>query len=598
MRQELGRCWFAGFGEFFLQSDWRSAATGYAGGVLLATFISHLNDFAKLRLTGTKVSSGWHQVTECAPNVLFIVAPLAAIVVVFVSNLIGRLTRSWLHGVTSGALFLPLFIALVFFWNLSTPSLARGLEALLASSVTLLLGFGVQSVASVMREQPRVQFVKGAEIVTAKQSPRDADSPIESWSEDRFGRSSLVEVLTLKILISKAPVVALRGGFGDGKSSILNLLRLQLQQKAIVVSFSSWLPDSQQTFVRDLFADIASECSKRFVVPDLRKRLRKFAAVVGGSVPRLKALPDMLPAYTQREEILDLGRVLARIPERIVVLLDEIDRMQREELLALLKLIRGAYALPNLSFVCALNQEEVEKLVCGKYDATSHEFFEKFFPTAIDVPKPSTDVLNGLLSSQLAACFLAAGWFKAEQTRTDFAKGVGDLWDRALIRVCTNIRKTTLLANDVHASALLAKGEVNALDLCALAAVRRFFPRVYDLIWQNAKFFSNSYAWWKSRSFRPEAAPERETQDIASSIRSTLAEPSDEATVRALLGEMFPERVKERSSRVAAGLRQSMTRVSPRLSRKKESPTQTTFRSTSATKCPRPSLVRLRWRLS
>ena len=100
-----------------------------------------------------------------------------------------------------------------------------------------------------------------------------------------------------------------------------------------------------------------------------------------------------------------MKQLLEEFPQRIVVLLDEIDRMRRKELLTLMKVIRGTGAVPNLSFVCAFDREQVEKTVCRKYDAESHEYFEKFFPHAVDLPAASdsalkTDFMTALAKSQ------------------------------------------------------------------------------------------------------------------------------------------------------------------------------------------------------
>ena len=45
----------------------------------------------------------------------------------------------------------------------------------------------------------------------------------------------------------------------------------------------------------------------------------------------------LVPTQSQREEIQELHEALARVPKPVVVLLDEIDRMQKDELLVLLK---------------------------------------------------------------------------------------------------------------------------------------------------------------------------------------------------------------------------------------------------------------------
>jgi KAP family P-loop domain len=96
---------------------------------------------------------------------------------------------------------------------------------------------------------------------------RTADDPISEWEDDIVGRTAVVKLLAEHALRQRTPIVALRGGLGDGKSSVLNLLRRAVEDQAIVVSFNAWLPGSHATLAPDLFSDIAAECKKRFSVP-------------------------------------------------------------------------------------------------------------------------------------------------------------------------------------------------------------------------------------------------------------------------------------------------------------------------------------------
>jgi AAA domain len=212
----------------------------------------------------------------------------------------------------------------------------------------------------------------------------ESDDPIQTWSEDSLGRAALIDSLSVKLLISKAPVIALFGEFGSGKTSILNLLREHLVGKAIVVSFSTWLPGSQETLTSYLMADIANECQKQYMVPGLRKSAGRLANALAQSVPFLKGFPELFPAATQRDDIESLKLALMRLPKRVVVLLDELDRMERDELLPL---VRGISALPNLSFVCAAERKTLTETVCGDNKDDSNLYFEKFFPSSVAVPE-------------------------------------------------------------------------------------------------------------------------------------------------------------------------------------------------------------------
>jgi hypothetical protein len=76
---------------------------------------------------------------------------------------------------------------------------------------------------------------------------------------------------------------------------------------------------------------------------------------------------------------------------------------------------------------------------------------------------------------------------------------------------------------------------VNALDLCGLAAIRRFFPGVYEVIWTNAAFFSNSYSSWKFPSYRSEQALAAEAEKV-SGLLAKAWEGTQEDVVNALIG--------------------------------------------------------------
>jgi hypothetical protein len=100
----------------------------------------------------------------------------------------------------------------------------------------------------------------------------------------------------------------------SGKTSTLNLVREHLGDKAITVSFSTWLPGSAETLTSYLLSDIANECKKHYVVPGLRQSTRRFALALGQKVPFLSDFLKVLPATTQRDDLENLKLALIRLP--------------------------------------------------------------------------------------------------------------------------------------------------------------------------------------------------------------------------------------------------------------------------------------------
>ena len=327
----------------------------------------------------------------------------------YLIRLLRRMALSWVYGIWRAAP-IGLFTAVVIELSRNHFNTRRMITA--AAIIVFVDHFPFY-----VAQLRKLRTLKPAEILNSHPSAlkllrrrRSLDDPIFEWSQDLLNRSALVESLKVKLLVGEAPVIALRGGFGDGKSSVLNLLLDDLRGHAIVVSFSTWLPGSEATLTTELLRDVSKECHRHYYLPGLRQAFIKYSKVFSVDVPYFRGLREIFQPPTQREELNDLRTILEELPKRIIVLLDEIDRMRRKELLTLLKLIRGMGAIPNLSFVCAFDREQVERTVCHSFDDSSHEYFEKFFPTAVDLPEIVGTLLMNEFIETLTSSIFAQGW--------------------------------------------------------------------------------------------------------------------------------------------------------------------------------------------
>jgi hypothetical protein len=532
----------------FLREEWRRAALGYASGLGLGALASFVREHTELlkplllkvtvdptKTNGTVLSTKGLSDILHTPLFWSVSLPIALILFITFATNTRRIVNSWRHGISSGSWLLPFLIAFAFSIQPSPFSVVTAIKTATLTLMLLFLGFVLRLFGAFTRERlPVVDFSNPEKSTIVSYIVREASSPIESIDDDKLGRSAFVEMLATRVLVSKAPVLALRGNFGDGKSSTLRILRQQIAKKAIVVSFSTWLPDSQKTLVGDLLGDIATEISSQYFVPALRRRLEKFATLLSGNVASLKFLSGVISPYTQRAQIADLEELLSRIPRRVVVLLDEIDRMQKDELLTLLKVLRGSSSLPNITFVCAFHQEQIEKIL-----GESSDYLDKFFPTSVDLPKPDPNILLRMLKAETIDRLTEVGWLVDASTTSRVKEEQEKLWSSGLSQTCTNIRRVELLANDVLAVASLVRDEVDPVDLCAIEAIRRFYPTVYEIIWKNSEFFSSSAAWWKSMKYKPKPEQEAQQQRIRTALENTM----DSEIVKMLLGFMFPERM-------------------------------------------------------
>lgn len=234
-----------------------------------------------------------------------------------------------------------------------------------------------------------------------------------------------------------------------------------------------------------------------------------------------------------------MAEALRRIPRRIVVLLDEIDRMQAEELRVLLKIIRGVTSFPNLCYVCAFSRTAIERIYPKETTEGLEGYYEKFFPVSFILPKPEPDLLFRVLQAKLERVFNSLDWFDTEEDRTKFQKRMKDAWEDVLAKLFTNLRKITLAVNDVSVGAVPIAREVNAFDFFLIESLRRFFPEVYKQVWQNAEAFMETNLSWGSRLYSEERV-KAARQEVLGRLIKELQATQQSRLAGDILWWMFP----------------------------------------------------------
>jgi hypothetical protein len=444
--------------------------------------------------------------------------------------------RSWLNGVTSGLVFLPFASSLVITLLPEPAALRRLLLGSILAVAWFSVGFyrHLRANLTAARTIGEEEFMVSSAVRSQAGSQLEwSDDPIQTWAQDAMGRAALVDSLSAKIMIAKAPVILLSGSFGSGKTSTLNLLREHLADKTIAVLFSTWLPGSQETLTSYLLRDIATECGKQYLVPGLRTSAVRLATALGEKVPVLGEYLKLLPPATQREDIANMKLALQRLPKRVMVLLDEIDRMEEEEITTLLKMIRGFATLPNLSFVCAGNLDELIKIT-GK----NHEYFEKFFPIVISVPDPNPAAIRKATVDRIVTAFANSDWFDSKAEAEQLKNRLDAAWAGKIAPFCKTLRASGLLANNVSVASASLRREVDPLDLTLLEMLHRFIPAVYQLLSKSSLVLTGGESLDRGGGLEDEKSLAENRTTLLKDIADLSGEQS--ASVRSVVDELFP----------------------------------------------------------
>lgn len=252
-----------------------------------------------------------------APLIVAMLALLALVLPRFSTKSV-CLFRSWRAGMIRG-------ISLV--WALST--LSYWMERVHLSRF-ILVGAVFQMLTETAEMRRKTQRCTAKDIAGwVPRSSRSSlssiafDKPIEGWGQDAVGRQDFVETVLTRVLIDCEPAIGITADFGEGKSSVLHLIRESIERgdNAIAVPFRTWLPSSEQAFVDSLFGTATAAVRAKFFLPGWRSTLRKYGRVVLGVVPRSWSfLTDLLPQDSQFSQIEELTKLVSKLPVRIPLL--------------------------------------------------------------------------------------------------------------------------------------------------------------------------------------------------------------------------------------------------------------------------------------
>ena len=492
-----------------LKEEWRNIIIGIAVGASLASLVPSAVGCCR------GISMWWTQGDWTKTNIDSRILPVAFVAVVLAAIILWLLPilvkwiRSFRSGAIRGLFVLPMLTTFVV---VAFPDLAtwKSVGSEMTNPFTVVpwtiwgrLGLSVLLVVAIVAWVSRLR----PRPVANRDEISPGDDSCRSIRQDRFGWDERVSEIANRIINEGKPTYAIYGEFGSGKSSMLNFvaeyLRDRENDRTIIVRFNGWLPGSREDLAEHLLGDIAAECSKQYLVPGLNRTALRLSRTLATYVPHMKWLTEFLPQETQQNVIEDAKRLLDRLPKRVVVLIDEIDRMRKDELLALLKVIRGCAPLTNITFVCAMERETIENLICKDYEDARHILFQKFFAGSFWLPKLDSAFLKAEMTEVLATALAEQGWFNADQyARKEYTNALHGYWDSALAYFCTNLRAITRLENSIRNTTRPLVGEVNPVDLTLLAVLQQFAPNIYELVWTFRDTLTSTGTLWTSDDFQ------------------------------------------------------------------------------------------------
>ncbi len=373
-----------------------------------------------------------------------------------------------------------------------------------------------------------------------------ADAPIEDPALDRFGRWPFAERVAKILAMRQDPsslVVGLYGAWGEGKTTVLRFIERALSSYGHVVCvwFNPWSYRDEGPLIRSFFNSLG-EAIDASLGPRHEKvgpKLREYAALLapdshgyGGDGGH--SFGEANAALELKKVRAWIGDLLQALGRRVVVFVDDMDRLEKETVQAVFRLVKLSADFENTTYVLSFDPKVVAtSLQTSGYGRTGYDFLEKIISVPLQLPPASATSLLDLSYDGVNEAVRVA---EIDLTQKQVDEFVHRFRYGFLPRLQTP-RIVNQYANALLFALPILRDEVHPVDQMLVEGMRIFFPGLYEHIKENPDLYlMRQKRQAKGKGSSRQAAAERERPLASLSRREREA-------ARRLVAALFPQTV-------------------------------------------------------
>jgi len=336
----------------------------------------------------------------------------------------------------------------------------------------------------------------------------NSDRPIETVNQDLLGRSTFSKQLAEAIYKYSGKdglVIGLFGKWGTGKTSILNIVINEINilakgsgDKPIIVKFSPWNYTDKDNLISLFFRvlknklDIDNDEEKRKKIgkaltdySDALDALSLVPMVGSGLAILLKTIAKAQGAELSKEVDLDVTRnqlekVLSETNQKIIVIMDDIDRLTNSQIRDIFQLVKQVGNFPNIIYVLSMDRNVVCRALEEVHNIDGSEYLEKIVQIPFEIP--------ALMKPQIREIFLA----KLNDTIKDIFDDItwnenyfNEVFNNCIEPYIKTLRDVNRVINTFQFRYRLLYKETAFEDMLALTTIEVLAPQLYQWIGNN-----------------------------------------------------------------------------------------------------------------
>lgn len=315
-------------------------------------------------------------------------------------------------------------------------------------------------------------------------------TPIDSHSKllERYA-SRLYETIK-EAQFEQSFVIGINARWGNGKSTFLNFLKLNIKNnESILVEFNPWKSASSKDIEIDFYTQLAAELGKQS--PSLSNNLSTYfnhlsKIEISWFKQLLNSFEGLITARKTKSELFDsINDEIENLQKLLIIIIDDVDRLDHSEIIAVLKTIRNTANFKNTLYVIAYDREYIEAAI-EKYNTHNNKkFIDKVINLEITLPSNNesdyVSFLNTLLKSSLP--------LEYQNDIREALYGSFSETSSILRNKLDSFRDAKRLANSIIFNSKKVIHDIHIRDYILLEFLKLKFPNVYNLLYKKTEDF-------------------------------------------------------------------------------------------------------------
>jgi len=336
-------------------------------------------------------------------------------------------------------------------------------------------------------------------LIVNVESLTDLDEPITSPKQDILRREKFVK--DLYKLILKRPLeltgsftIGLNGSWGEGKTSVINLLITMLlkspcfKRNYLLIQFDPWYFGDEKAILNAFYDQLEKAFSTKFIFPDIKKSIARYLKIISTGLSLSGIKFDIhLPGLSIEQAKEQIGSYIDKVGRKVLIIIDDIDRLQPDEMALVFKLVRQNSNFKNTIFLMSFDPSIVTKALKDKV-GLDEDFLDKIINMPISLPAIEQSSIDDYLLKNIEQLLKNIDIPESEikSMLDDFSK----IYKSYISSLFKTLRVTKRYLYSLYSTFPSIKSEVNPRDYIILEIIKVFNKGIYEKIRKNQDIFA------------------------------------------------------------------------------------------------------------